>query len=130
MLLGRDFSSEEIHDLLTPIGFEVENADSQDVQLVTIPSFRPDTETETDIAEEVARHYGYGKLGASVPRSPDAGHLSPQQKLRRVIRHVMTGAGLIEAMPNPFLAPDDITKAALIVEEPVRLLNPLSLIHI
>ncbi len=126
MLLGRDFSSEEIHDLLTPIGFEVENTDSQDVQLVTIPSFRPDTETETDIAEEVARHYGYGKLGASVPRSPDAGHLSPQQKLRRVIRQVMTGAGLIEAMPNPFLAPDDITKAALIVEEPVRLLNPLA----
>ena len=126
MLLGRDFSSEEIHDLLTPIGFEVENTDSQDVQLVTIPSFRPDTETETDIAEEVARHYGYGKLGATVPRSPDAGHLSPQQKLRRVIRHVMTGAGLIEAMPNPFLAPDDITKAALIVEEPVRLLNPLA----
>ena len=126
MLLGRDFSSEEIHDLLTPIGFEVENAASQDVQLVTIPSFRPDTETETDIAEEVARPYGYGKLGASVPRSPDAGHLSPQQKLRRVIRQVMTGAGLIEAMPNPFLAPDDITKAALIVEEPVRLLNPLA----
>ena len=126
MLLGRDFSSEEIRNLLTPIGFDVENTDSQDVQLVTIPSFRPDTETETDIAEEVARHYGYGKLGATVPRSPDAGHLSPQQKLRRVIRQVMTGAGLIEAMPNPFLAPDDITKAALIVEEPVRLLNPLA----
>ena len=126
MLLGRDFSSEEIRNLLTPIGFDVENTDSQDVQLVKIPSFRPDTETETDIAEEVARHYGYGKLGATVPRSPDAGHLSPQQKLRRVIRHVMTGAGLIEAMPNPFLAPDDITKAALIVEEPVRLLNPLA----
>ena len=126
MLLGRDFSSEEIRNLLTPIGFDVENTDSQDVQLVTIPSFRPDTETETDIAEEGARHYGYGKLGATVPRSPDAGHLSPQQKLRRVIRQVMTGAGLIEAMPNPFLAPDDITKAALIVEEPVRLLNPLA----
>ena len=126
MLLGREFSSEEIRNLLTPIGFDVENTDSQDVQLVTIPSFRPDTETETDIAEEVARHYGYGKLGATVPRSPDAGHLSPQQKLRRVIRQVMTGAGLIEAMPNPFLAPDDITKAALIVEAPVRLLNPLA----
>ena len=126
MLLGRDFSSEEIRNLLTPIGFDVENTDSQDVQLVKIPSFRPDTETETDIAEEVARHYGYGKLGTTIPRSPDAGHLSPQQKLRRVMRQVMTGAGLIEAMPNPFLAPDDITKAALIVEEPVRLLNPLA----
>ncbi len=126
MLLGREFSSEEIRDLLTPIGFGVEPTDNGDVQLVTIPSFRPDTETETDIAEEVARHYGYGRLGTTVPRSPDAGQLSPEQKLRRVIRQAMTGAGLIEAMPNPFLAPGDIEKSGLVVGEPVRLLNPLA----
>ena len=126
MLLGREFSSEEIRELLTPIGFGIEATDSEDVQLVTIPSFRPDTQTETDIAEEVARHFGYGKLGATVPRSPDAGHLSPQQKLRRVVRQVMTGAGLTEAMPNPFLAPDEIAKAGLATKEPVRLLNPLA----
>jgi len=126
MLLGREFSSEEIRDLLTPIGFGVEPTDDGDAQLVTIPSFRPDTETETDVAEEIARHYGYGRLGTTVPRSPDAGRLSPEQKLRRVIRQIMTGAGLIEAMPNPFLAPGDINRAGLVVEEPVRLLNPLA----
>tara|TARA_B100000959_G_scaffold173717_1_gene181861 strand:+ start:1708 stop:4080 length:2373 start_codon:yes stop_codon:yes gene_type:complete len=126
MLLGRTFNSDEIRALLEPIGFLVEETEDDDVQSVTIPSFRPDTETETDIAEEVGRHYGYGNLGSSVPRSPDAGHLTAHQKVRRVVRRVMVGAGLAEAMPNPFLAPDEIPKANLRVDDPVRLLNPLA----
>ncbi len=126
MLLGRDFESEEIRDLLVPIGFDVATTDNEDVQLVTVPSFRPDTETETDIAEEVARHYGYSALGTTVPRSPDAGHLTTEQKFRRAIRQIMIGTGLIEAMPNPFLAPDDVAKAGLSIEDPVQLLNPLA----
>lgn len=125
-LLGREFTSAEIASLLTPIGFEVAPTDDADVQTVTIPSFRPDTETETDVAEEVARHFGYSRLGTTVPRSPDAGHLTPQQKLRRVVRQVLVGEGLAEAMPNPFLAPDALAKAGLDVPNPVRLLNPLA----
>jgi len=124
-LLGRDFSSAEIAGLLEPIGFEVEAVDA-DVQNVAIPSFRPDTETETDVSEEVARHYGYGRLGTTVPRSPDAGHLTSRQKLRRQLRHQLMGLGLSEAMPNPFLAPDAVAKAGLPIDEPVRLLNPLA----
>jgi len=126
LLLGRQFTSTEIRDLLVPIGFDVEATDSEDIQLVTVPSFRPDTETETDIAEEVARHYGYSSLGTSVPRSPDAGRLTAEQKTRRTIRQIMIGSGLVEAMPNPFLAPDDVSKAGLSVENPVQLLNPLA----
>ncbi|MCH2626039.1 MAG: phenylalanine--tRNA ligase subunit beta [Acidimicrobiales bacterium] len=125
MLLGQAFESEHIRALLEPIGFAFEDTDDDDVQFVTIPSFRPDTETETDVAEEVARHYGYGNLGSTVPRSPDAGHLTPEQKVRRVVRQVMVGAGLAEAMPNPFIAPDELSKANLQTSEPVRLLNPL-----
>jgi len=126
MLLGKSFEAEQIRTLLEPIGFMVEDTDDVDIQSVTIPSFRPDTETETDIAEEIARHYGYGNLGTRVPRSPDAGHLTPQQKIRRVVRQVMVGAGLAEAMPNPFIAPDEIHKASLQIVEPVHLLNPLA----
>ena len=125
-LLGRKFEASEIRNLLRPIGFEVAETSDADVQEVRIPSFRPDTQTETDIAEEIARHFGYGNLGTSVPRSPDAGRLSPEQKLRRGIRQVMVGSGMVEAMPNPFLAPSDIGKSGLEVAEPVRLLNPLA----
>ena len=42
LLLGQKFSSGDIANLLIPIGFEVIQTDDPDVQLVTIPSFRPD----------------------------------------------------------------------------------------
>ena len=127
-LLGRPFSVDELRGLLDPIGLRcaVLESDTDGALEVTIPSFRPDVETETDVAEEVARHYGYGKLGRTVPRSPEPGRLTPMQRLRRDLRRVLVGAGLSEAMPNPFLAPDALRRAGIDGVEPVRLLNPLA----
>ena len=127
-LLGRPFSADEVRDLLDPIGLQCAalGGDADGALEVTIPSFRPDVETETDVAEEVARHYGYGKLGRTVPRSPEPGRLTSTQRLRRDLRRVLVGAGLSEAMPNPFLAPDALRRAGIDGVEPVRLLNPLA----
>ena len=127
-LLGREFSAAEVRALLDPIGLHcaVSHDAVDDTLEVTIPSFRPDVVTETDVAEEVARHYGYGKLGRTVPRSPEPGRLTPAQRLRRDLRRVLVGAGLSEAMPNPFLAPDALHRAGIRNAEPVRLLNPLA----
>ena len=127
-LLGRPFSAAAVADLLNPIGLACAVSDdaADDTLDVTIPSFRPDIETETDVAEEVARHYGYGRLGRTVPRSPEPGRLTPVQRRRRDLRRVLVGAGLCEAMPNPFLAPDAVRRAGIDDAEPVRLLNPLA----
>lgn len=132
-LLGRQFTNDELRDLLDPIGMTCAvsvsdgGAETGDAVLeVEIPSFRPDVETETDVAEEVARHYGYGRLGRTVPRSPEPGRLTPVQRLRRDLRRVLVGAGLSEAMPNPFLAPDAVRRTGIDDAESVRLLNPLA----
>ncbi len=127
-LLGRPFSADELRGLLDPIGLRcaVLEDDADGTLEVMIPSFRPDVATETDVAEEVARHYGYGRLGRTVPRSPEPGRLTPTQRLRRDLRRVLVGAGLSEAMPNPFLAPDAVRRAGIDGVEPVRLLNPLA----
>lgn len=130
-LLGRPFTAADLGNLLNPIGMTCAPSDDtaegdEDTLEVTIPSFRPDVETETDVAEEVARHYGYGRLGRTVPRSPAPGRLTPVQRLRRDLRRVLVGAGLSEAMPNPFLAPDAVRRAGIDDAEPVRLLNPLA----
>ncbi|WP_419553715.1 phenylalanine--tRNA ligase subunit beta [Candidatus Poriferisodalis sp.] len=124
-LLGRPFTAAELRDLLDPIGLRCASGTDGALE-VTIPSFRPDVVTETDVAEEVARHYGYGRLGRTVPRSPEPGRLTPTQHLRRDLRRVLVGAGLSEAMPNPFLAPDALRRAGIDNAEPVRLLNPLA----
>ncbi len=125
-MLGTTLDGERIRGLLEPIGFEFEPGSPADAPVVVVPSFRPDTTTEIDVIEEIARHHGYDRIETTVPRSPVAGHLTGYQQDRRRARRLLVGAGLTEAMPLPFLAPGDVTRAGLRVESPVTLANPLA----
>jgi phenylalanyl-tRNA synthetase beta chain len=121
-LLGAEFTPQEIVSLITPIGFVCET--HGDVVRVTVPTWRPDCALEIDIVEEVARHYGYDRLGKTVPKSSQPGGLSQIQQRRRRVREVLLGLGFHEAMPHPFLTDGDLAKAGL-SSEAVRLVNPL-----
>jgi phenylalanyl-tRNA synthetase beta chain len=120
-LLGTALSSEQISGQIVGLGFV---SAGDDTLAVTVPSWRPDCTAEVDIIEEVARQYGYGKVGKTVPKSAMHGRLSPVQARRRHLRDVLLGLGLDEAMPNPFLAEDDLVRAGL--DGPaVRIVNSL-----
>jgi phenylalanyl-tRNA synthetase beta chain len=122
-LLGGSLSAAEMVELLAPIGYEA-TIDQGGVLDVTIPSWRPDSELEVDVVEEIARHAGYDTFGRTVPKSVLPGRLSAVQSRRRTLRQVLYGLGISEAMPNPFLAPGDLARAGL---EPhgLELANPL-----
>jgi len=122
-LLGAQFSAQEIISLIAPLGFV--GALHGDTISVTVPTWRPDCTLEVDIIEEVARHYGYSRLGATVPKSTQPGGLSPVQQRRRRVRDVVLGLGVSEAMPHPFLTDGDLDRAGL-SNVAVRLLNPLA----
>jgi phenylalanyl-tRNA synthetase beta chain len=122
-LLGTQFSAQEIISLIAPLGFV--GALHGDTISVTVPTWRPDCTLEVDIIEEVARHYGYSRLGSTVPKSTQSGGLSPVQQRRRRVRDVVLGLGVSEAMPHPFLTDGDLDRAGL-SNEAVRLLNPLA----
>jgi len=114
-LLGTDLSGAEMRALLEPIGFASTDAPGGDADAfdVVVPSFRPDTTTETDVAEEVARHYGYDRIVATVPSAARSGALTERQQQRRRLRHLLADLGCAEAMPMPFLAPGDLERAGL-----------------
>lgn len=138
-ILGTDLTGDEIGDYLTAIGCEVAHVpaggeggggdvvrDADDVDLdVVIPSFRPDSSTEIDLIEEVARIHGYSAIERTVPRPDQVGALTPRQADRRQVRQTMVGLGCDEVMPVPFLAPGDIGRAGLSDELGVRVANPL-----
>lgn len=105
-LLGTELGDAEVRSLLEPIGFRVEPG-GDGVQAVTPPSFRPDSATEIDLVEEVARHHGYGNIRRTVPASPYVGRLTTYQRERRRLRDVLVGAGVSEAVSPPLLAPGD-----------------------
>ena len=139
-LLGTTLSAEEITGHLTAIGFGVEHIGDDPAAAVmapdggwspsalfsvTVPTFRPDTTTETDVIEEIARHHGYSRIPTRVPASTQTGALTARQRDRRRIRQVLVGLGLDEAMPLPFLAPGDLARCGLAVDA-VTVTNPLA----
>jgi len=121
-LLGTALTAPEMSDHLISIGFGAEVADG-DLD-VTVPTWRWDTATETDVAEEVARMHGYANIVRTVPRGVQTGSLTQYQKDRRAVREILVGAGCNETQPMPFLAPGDLSRAGL-PEDRVTLSNPL-----
>jgi phenylalanyl-tRNA synthetase beta chain len=121
-ILGTELEADDLPALLDPIGFTVSGTGA--TRDVALPSWRLDSTEEIDVIEEVARHYGYDRLGKTVPKSVVHGELSVRQRRRRLARNVLLGMGISEAMPNPFLAPDTLTKAGL-PSEALRITNPL-----
>jgi phenylalanyl-tRNA synthetase beta chain len=123
-LLGTELTTPDIKGYLEPIGFACGPADELDVQIVDVPGFRPDTTTETDITEEIARHHGYSRIPRSLPPTVTSGALSLRQQERRLIRQILVGLGVDEALPMPFLAPGEL-EAAASPGRAVTITNPL-----
>ena len=122
-LLGTGLSAGEMADHLRSIGFGADPAGSAELD-VTIPTWRWDTETETDISEEVARLHGYENIERTVPTANEAGGLSIYQKDRRLVRDVLVGAGCNEILPMPFVAPGALAAVGL-PEDGITLSNPV-----
>jgi phenylalanyl-tRNA synthetase beta chain len=125
-ILGTQLVTTDLAPLLDPIGFTVEStSDAGDGSVtVALPSWRTDSSEEVDVIEEVARRYGYERIGKALPKSTVHGRLSPVQQRRRKVREVLHGLGVTEAMPNPFLTRDSLVRAGLAAEA-LRITNPL-----
>jgi len=127
-LLGSVLTEDQITGYLSAIGFSVDRVSGgpgDAILSVVVPTFRPDTVTETDVIEEIARHHGYSRLPKRVPRAEQTGSLTSRQRDRRTIRQVLVGLGLDEAMPLPFLAPGDLERGGLPATA-VTVTNPLA----
>lgn len=99
-LLGTNLSKEEIIELLALVEIE------SDGKVAKIPTFRPDLETEADIAEEVARFYGYNNIKATLSTgTPTVGKKTYKQSIIEKITNTMVACGLSEALTYSFESP-------------------------
>jgi phenylalanyl-tRNA synthetase beta chain len=122
-ILGTQLSATTMAELLAPIGFAA--TQSGDTLVVDLPSWRPDSTTEIDVVEEIARRFGYGNLPLTVPSGGDRrGGLTEDQKLIRVLARTLAAQGLAEAKPMPFLAPGDLERFG-VRSDAVTVTNPL-----
>lgn len=126
-LLGTDISEKEMTDILCSVGLKSDNNGTG----VKIPSFRQDIECEADLAEEVARLYGYNKIPPTLPGTMTGKHggFSEYEKIVRRIRDTMVAGGYAETCTYSFCgtkeldkirAPEDSTlRKAVVIENPL-----------
>jgi len=128
-LLGIDLDGEGVGELLRPLGFET--AAEGDRFNVIVPSHRLDVEGPADIAEEVARAFGYERIAGRLPRAALPPYRPDPSEPRQVVRRILAGLGLDEVVTHALIGPDDLRRAELdpAATNLVRVSNPLSEEH-
>jgi len=127
-LLGTVISDEEMAAILKRLGIGAEPAGNGDLT-VRPPFTRLDLTHEIDIAEEVARIYGYNALGSTLHADNTEARQSKSWALRGVLRETLTGFGLSEIQTYSFVSPAGVSLIGAEGDEDknafVRLMNPL-----
>ncbi|HBF39858.1 MAG TPA: phenylalanine--tRNA ligase subunit beta [Firmicutes bacterium] len=95
--LGTNIPGAKIKDYLERVTFEVK-VEAHDNIEVTIPTYRQDVTYMADLAEEVARLYGYNNITATIPESTMIGSLTSFQKMQQNCRKLLQGIGVSEVM--------------------------------
>ncbi len=121
--LGTDIPAEDMVKYLNSLDIKVENGEC------ISPSFRIDLARPADIAEEVARIYGYNNIPSTVVKGVANAQLTPEQKFNRTIEQTMAGLGFYGILTYSFISPKYFDKIGLPADSKLRktvtITNPL-----
>ncbi|MBR6968557.1 MAG: phenylalanine--tRNA ligase subunit beta [Ruminococcus sp.] len=121
--LGTDISEADMIKYLERLDFKVENGK------VIAPSFRIDIGCKADVAEEVARIYGYNNIPSTDFRGVARAEFTEEQKFVRTLRNAAVALGGYEIATYSFVSPKYFDKIKLPADSKlrkvVRIVNPL-----
>ena len=121
--LDLNLSADEMKAILAPLDCQFDGDD------VLVPTFRPDLVHKADIAEEIARFYGYNNIPGTALSGGAQGKYSPVQKFMAKIGNTMLAQGMSEIMTYSFISPRCYDKINLPADSELRnsivISNPL-----
>lgn len=125
--LGTDIETAEMVKVLEKLGVKIIGGD---VLKALVPTYRSDLEMEADIAEEIARIYGYNKIMPTMISGKTLqGMKTEEYKIREAARDILTGAGFYEVITYSFASPEDFDKVKIPkdsrMRKTVNIMNPL-----
>ena len=127
--IGTKIEESFMTDILTKLGCSIHEVNGQ--KICTAPSYRPDLACHADLAEEVARFYGYNNIEPTLLSGKETtlGGRTPAQLTVEHIKDVMVAQGFFEAITYSFESPKEVDKLLLPEEDPGRrqivIKNPL-----
>ncbi|HEI7971825.1 TPA: phenylalanine--tRNA ligase subunit beta [Staphylococcus aureus] len=127
--IGFDLSQNDIVTIFNQLGFDTEIND--DVITVQVPSRRKDITIKEDLIEEVARIYRYDDIPSTLPvfEKVTSGQLTDRQYKTRMVKEVLEGAGLDQAITYSLVSKEDATAFAMQQRQTIDLLMPMSEAH-
>lgn len=125
-LLGTNISEDDMIKYFETIDLTVD----REKKLVIVPTWRQDLERMADLAEEVARFYGYDKIPMTLPASAATmGGLSDKLVMENQVRNVVEAYGFCEGMTYSFESPkvydklnlseDDVLRKSIVISNPL-----------
>jgi phenylalanyl-tRNA synthetase beta chain len=127
--LGTGIPTADIKDYLERVTFEVQLIDDDHIQ-VSVPTYRQDVTHMADLAEEVARLYGYNNIIATIPASKQISGLTAFQKMQQNCRRLLQGIGISEVMTYSLYAANVANNLGIPAGDPlaetIELMVPLS----
>ena len=125
-LLGTDISKEDMLSYFKKIDLEYDEASNE----VIAPTFRHDLFRMADLAEEVARFYGYDNIPTTLPRGEaTTGKLSFKLRVEEIARDIAEFCGFSQGMTYSFESPKVFDKLLIPSDSPLRntveIMNPL-----
>ncbi|HFJ5075440.1 TPA: phenylalanine--tRNA ligase subunit beta [Staphylococcus aureus] len=127
--IGFDLSQNDIVTIFNQLGFDTEIND--DVITVLVPSRRKNITIKEDLIEEVARIYGYDDIPSTLPvfDKVTSGQLTDRQYKTRMVKEVLEGAGLDQAITYSLVSKEDATAFSMQQRQTIDLLMPMSEAH-
>lgn len=124
-LLGTDIDEETMLGYFKKIDLDFD----PETREVAAPSWRQDLIRDADIAEEVARFYGYDNIPTTLPHASTTGKLSYKLRIEEVAREVAQFCGFSQAMTYSFESPKVYDKLRIPADSSLRravvISNPL-----
>ena len=127
--LGTAIEESYMTDILQKLGCAFHEVNG--CMVCTAPSYRPDLACSADLAEEVARFYGYNHITPTLLSGKETtlGGRTPAQLTVEQIKDVMVAQGFYEAITYSFESPKEMDKILLSADDPQRhqlvISNPL-----
>ena len=121
--IGIDVSADEQKKILESLEFKLED------NKIYVPSFRGDVEHKADISEEIARFYGFDKIGTRELSGVADGGFSDEQKFENLMVNAALALGFTEISTYSFMSPKAYDRICLPENSPLRnsivITNPL-----
>ena len=130
-LLGTDIPPVDMYQYLERVNIVTEKKDFPNGPAdVIVPSWRGDLEGIADLAEEVARFYGYNKIPTTLMRGQTTlGSFTPEQKLENRLGELCRACGYSEIITYSFISPTYYDKIRwpedYAARKSFKILNPL-----